>query len=251
MKYNFENEVKLFMVFDILGDTVRSGPLLWHVKRERIEDVKNHILDLLLIMRILKKHFPKNVNLDDNKLFDYIIVHDLPEAITGDITNFEGVSQEERNRVTQIAIDYLEEKFGSIMNIKELLNNFEEKRDIEAKIVHVIDKIQSAMTIMKYQSESNIDMDDPEIIPELKPYALLGSIEKKDLADIFYEYYISVVNISLEECQQYNISHEDAKKITDVIGTFAGEMYNQKLEGTLLDAKKDFPEKATIYNRHK
>lgn len=26
MEYNFNNEVKLFMVFDILGDTVRTGP---------------------------------------------------------------------------------------------------------------------------------------------------------------------------------------------------------------------------------
>lgn len=86
MDYNFQNEVRLFMIFDILGDTVRSGPQLWCIK-ERLEDVKNHILDLLLILRIIKKHFPDSVNIDESKLFDYVIVHDLPEAITGDITN--------------------------------------------------------------------------------------------------------------------------------------------------------------------
>ena len=89
-----ENEVKLFMVFDILGDTERTGPLLWQIKRERLEDVKNHIFDLILITRILKKFFPPT--LDYDKMIDYIICHDLPEAITGDITKFEGVPDEER-----------------------------------------------------------------------------------------------------------------------------------------------------------
>ena len=57
MEYDFVNEVKLFMIFDILGDTVRTGPLLWQIERNRLEDVKNHILDLLIIARILKKLF--------------------------------------------------------------------------------------------------------------------------------------------------------------------------------------------------
>ena len=93
MEYNFKDDVKLFMVFDILGDTERTGPHLWQIERFRLEDVKNHILDLLLMARILKKYFPEG--LDYDKITDYIICHDLPEAITGDITKFEGVSEEE------------------------------------------------------------------------------------------------------------------------------------------------------------
>lgn len=251
MDYNFKNEVKLFMIFDILGDTVRSGPQLWHIKRKRLEDVKNHILDLLLIIRIIKKYFPETVNLDDDKLFDYVIVHDLPEAITGDITKFEGVSDEEIKRVTDIAIEYLASKFGSIMDIKGLLNNFDEGKDIEAKIVHMIDKVHSSTTFMKYESEEHVNLNNPDIIPELKPYALKGTLENKDLADIFYEYHIRSVNITDDECTKYGISREDANKITNVIKAFAGEMYKQKNEGTLLDSKDDFPEEATIHNRYK
>lgn len=251
MDYNFENEVKLFMIFDILGDVVRSGPKLWHVKRERIEDVKNHILDLLLILRIIRKHFPNSIVIDDSKLFDYVIVHDLPEAITGDITKFEGVSDEEITRVTNIAIEYLSKKFSSVIDIKGLLDDFDNRSDIEAKIVHMIDKVHSSTTFMKYQSEKDIDMNDPEIIPELKPYAQIGALENKDLADIFYEYHIKSVNITDEECTKYNISREVANSITNVIKTFANEMYKQKVNGTLLDAKKGFPEDATIYNRYK
>ena len=31
---SFEKEVKLFMIFDILGDTERTGPHLWYIKRK-------------------------------------------------------------------------------------------------------------------------------------------------------------------------------------------------------------------------
>ena len=59
---SFKNDVKLFMVFDILGDTERTGPNLWQINRFRLEDIKDHILDLTLIARILKKYFPDMVD---------------------------------------------------------------------------------------------------------------------------------------------------------------------------------------------
>ena len=62
MGYNFKDDVKLFMVFDILGDTERTGPHLWQIERPRLEDVKNHILDLLLMVRILRKYLPDSLD---------------------------------------------------------------------------------------------------------------------------------------------------------------------------------------------
>ena len=251
MEYNFNKEVKLFMIFDILGDTVRTGPQLWYIDRERLEDVKNHILDLILIDKILKKYFPKNINHD--KIIDYIICHDLPEAITGDITKFEWVSNEEIKRVTTIAIDYLSNEFKDILSLSSTLNNYENRIDIESKIVHMIDKVHSATTFIKYQSEKNINMNDPRIIPELRnhPFVVKKIKEGKDLADIFFEFHLCAVDITDEECKKYNITREDANKIVNVIKAFANEMYNQKQNGTLLDAAKDFPSEAMKYNRKK
>ena len=52
MQRNFDKDVKLFLIFDILGDIVRTGPILWHIERERLEDVKDHVFDLLVIVKI-------------------------------------------------------------------------------------------------------------------------------------------------------------------------------------------------------
>lgn len=251
MEYSFAKDVKLFMVFDILGDTERTGPLLWQIERKRLEDVKNHILDLLLIARILKKYFPDNI--DYNKINDYIMCHDLPEAITGDITKFEGVSDEEIRRVTNLAIDYLSNRFDNVLDLRTILNNYENRVDIESKIVNMIDKVHSSTTFIKYQSEKNIDMDDPRIISELRnhPFVVKKIEEGKDLADIFFEFHLKSVNVTDEECKRYAISREIADKIVNAIRAFANEMYNQKLNGTLLDTKKDFPTDAMKYNRNK
>ena len=249
MKYNFNKEVKLYMIFDILGDIVRTGPQLWHIKRKRLEDVKNHILDLIIIIRILRQHLPSY--LDYDKINDYIICHDLPEAITGDITKFEGVSNEEKERVTTMAINYLANKFNTVLNLKDILNGYEKRIDIEAKIVHMIDKVHSSIAFIKYQSEQNIDMNDPTIIPELRyhPFVDKKINEGKDIADIFYVFHLKSVNITDEECQKYFITREDADKIVNIIKSFATELYTQKLNGTLLNAKEDFPKPAMQYNR--
>lgn len=249
MQYDFNKEVKLFMIFDILSDTVRTGPQLWRIDRERLEDVQNHILNLLLIVRILKRHFPSNIDYD--KVNDYIICHDLPEAITGDITKFEGVSDEEIKRVTKSAIDYISNKFDGILDFSNILNNYENRSDIESKIVNMIDKVHSATTFIKYQSEKNIDMDDSRIIPELRnhPFVIKKIKEGKDLADIFFEFHLKAVEITNEDCKQYGVTREDADTIVDVIRSFASEMYNQKLNGTLLNVKNDFPKDAMTYNR--
>jgi len=251
MEYNFNEEVKLFMIFDILGDTERTGPLLWKIERKRLEDVKNHILDLLLISRILKKYFPDNI--DYNKIYDYIICHDLPEAITGDITKFEGVSDSEIKRVTNIAIKYLIDKFNNILDFKTILNNYENRVDIESKIVHMIDKVHSSTTFIKYQSEQDINMNDPEIIPELRnhPFVVEKINEGKDLADIFFEFHMKAINITEEECQKYNIDRHTADIIVKVIRMFANEFYNQKINKTLLNIKDAFPKEAMKYNRNK
>lgn len=202
-----------------------------------------------MIYRILEKHFPDI--LDFNKVFDYIVCHDLPETITGDITGFEGVSSDEKDRVTRIAIKYLDKKFHEIMDFEKIINGYEERIDIEAKVVKMIDKVHSASTFIKYQSEREIDIDDEGILPELKNSSVVvkGIEEGKDVADIFYDFHVKAISITDEECEKYAISRDDADKIVGAIKGFLDELYNQEINGTLLDVDNDFPLEAMQYRR--
>ena len=251
MDNQFSKEVKMFMVFDMLGDLVRTGPLLWHVKRERLEDVKDHVIDLILILKLLKRYFP--VNLDYDKMNDYILFHDLPEVITGDITKFEGISSSEKKRVTNIATHYLATCFKDIFDIETIICNYEEQADLEAKIVYMLDKVHSSSTFIKYESERHIDVNDKRIISELRHLPFVEDRINKgmDVADIFYEYHLNSVNISDEECNKYGITRGMADWIVWVIRNYLTEMYKQKLEGTLLHFNDGFPCDAMIYNKRR
>lgn len=244
-----EKEVKLYMFFDRLGDIVRTGPLLWHVERYRIEDVKNHVMDLLFIYRLLKEKFP--VSLDDNKVFDYIILHDLPEAITGDITAFEGVSIAEKIKVNDLAIDFLNNEFKDIMDIKGILLDFEAVVDIEAKIVHMLDKIHSAIAFIKYESEQHIDYDNDNILFGLRNHPfVISSIEKgNDIADAFYYFHTQKLTITEEEWKKFGLKEMTAKQIEEIIKSFIDELYKQKINKTLIPDIQKFPQNAVIYNR--
>ena len=239
------------MVFDILGDTERSGPVLWKIDRKRLEDIKNHVMDLTLIVRLLRKYLPDTLDFD--KINDYILCHDLPEAITGDITRFEGVSSSEIERVNGLAIDYLSEVYKDVMDFRTIFDNYENRVDIESKVVNMVDRVHSATTFIKYQSESNVDMDKEGILPELRnhPFVVEKISEGKDIADMFFDFHMTYVSMSDDECEQYGISRECGTKIVDVISAFANEFYKQKLNGTLLNVKDDFPKDAMIYNRNK
>jgi 5'-deoxynucleotidase YfbR-like HD superfamily hydrolase len=245
----FENEVKLFMLFDILGDTVRSGMIQWNVDRERLEDVKDHIMDLIFIAKILERYLSPYV--DMSKVINYIIVHDLPEAITGDITKFEGVSEEEIERVTKLAIDYLVENFNDLIDFKNLIPAYEERRDLESKVVKMIDKIHSSTTFIKYEAEKHIDMDNPDIIESLRYHPFVDEMYNKgyDVADIFYEFHRKALSFSDDELIKYNISRDDADKIVFALRSFHDEFYKQKLSSSLFNIYKERPKSAMKYNR--
>ena len=139
----------------MLGDLKRSGPVQWKVDRARTEDVKDHTLDLIVMIKLIKPSLPSNI--DVSKMIDYALFHDNEEVITGDITGFEGVSSEEKERVNKVAMNYLTNKYSNIMNIENSLEDYEEKKDIEAKIVYMLDKMSSCIPFLKYDYEKKVD----------------------------------------------------------------------------------------------
>ena len=240
-----DKEVKLYKLIDILGDIKRSGPIQWKIDRFRTSDIKDHIFDLILITKLLKPYLPAYI--DTEKMIDYAIVHDLTEVITGDITTFEGITKEEKKRVEKIAREYLIEKYQSILNINTLLEDFENSKDLEAKTLHMIDKVHSSIEFLKYDNEKKVDMDNPEIIECLRENPRIVKLKKQGLSlgELFYVWHLSSVNFTEEEIIKYNISKEDADTITYVIKKFMKAIFEQSKK--IYKIEEEFPVEATIY----
>ena len=241
------NQAKLFWIFDMLGDMERTGPILWQVDRQRLEDIKDHVFDMITIDRLLAPYLPMHIN--HERIIELALVHDLEEVITGDITIFEGISIEEKRRVTNIAREYLINTFGNIIPLKKLYSEYDNVSSIESKICHMYDKIQSIITFAKYDAENEIDIDNPKIIRILRelPLIIEGKNAGKKLSEIFYDYHIKSVNFSEEEIQRYKIDTAEALSISQVIKSFVKSIMSTAKD--INNIKSNFPEEATIYKR--
>ena len=240
-----EKEAKLYLIFDMLGDLKRSGPIQWQIDRFRTEDIKDHVFDLILMTKLLKPYLPSYV--DTNRMIDYAIIHDLEEVITGDITTFEGITKEEKNRVDKIAMNYLIKEYGDLMHINALSNDYLDKVDIESKILHMLDKVNSSIAFLKYDSESKVDMDNPNIIEVLRNNKEVVRLKNEGLSlgEIFYKWHLRSVKFDCEELYKYNISSEDANKIVNAIKSLMSSIYEEIKN--IDNIKADFPKEATLY----
>lgn len=238
-------EARLYLVFDKLGDLRRSGPIQWCVDRFRTADIKDHVFDLILLTKMIKPHIPETI--DTDRMIDYAITHDLEEVITGDITTFEGVTKEEKNRVNKIAMDYLISEYGDLLSLDTMLADFEEKKDLEAKVLHMLDKVQSSIEFLKYDAEKKVDMDNLNIVDCLRnnPDVLRLRAQGLSLGEIFYQWHMRSVNFSDEELVKYGITRETADDICSTIRSIMGSIHDQFDKYN--EIEEDFPKEAMIY----
>ena len=144
-------------------------------------------------------------------------------------------------------MDYLIKEYGDVINLEKLLNEFEGKTTLEAKILHMINKMDSSIAFMKYDSENKVDLDNPRIIKSLRFNKDVVKMKEQGLSlgEMFYLYHLRSVNFSEEEITKYNISKEDADMITTAIKDLMKNIHDDIPNTDKLI--EDFPEDATPY----
>ncbi|CUA78194.1 HD domain-containing protein 2 [Bos taurus] [Rhizoctonia solani] len=94
-------------------------------------------------------------DLDVSKCVMMAVVHDLAEAIVGDIAPWEGISkaekaQREREGMRCMLSDMLHDGPGAV-RIKELWEEYEEQVTPEAKFVKDLDRLEMALQAAEYE----------------------------------------------------------------------------------------------------
>ncbi|PSR88224.1 HD domain-containing protein [Actinidia chinensis var. chinensis] len=91
------------------------------------------------------------------------IVHDIAEAIVGDITPSDGVPKKEKSRREQAALNEMCEVLGGGMRaeeIKELWAEYENNSSIEANLVKDFDKVEMILQALEYEMEHGKVLDE-------------------------------------------------------------------------------------------
>ncbi|KAJ0091526.1 hypothetical protein Patl1_14437 [Pistacia atlantica] len=91
------------------------------------------------------------------------IVHDIAEAIVGDITPSDGISKAEKSQREREALDHMCKLLGGearAKEISELWMEYEENSSAEAKIVKDFDKVEMILQALEYENEQGKDLDE-------------------------------------------------------------------------------------------
>ncbi|XP_038891100.1 5'-deoxynucleotidase HDDC2 [Benincasa hispida] len=140
-----------------LKTTKRTGWVQRRVKDP--ESIADHMYRMG-IMALISSDIP---GVDRDKCIKMAIVHDIAEAIVGDITPFDGISKSEKIRREQEALDHMCKLLGGGLRAKEigeLWMDYENNSSPEAKIVKDLDKLEMILQALEYENEQGKDLDE-------------------------------------------------------------------------------------------
>jgi putative hydrolase of HD superfamily len=143
-----EQELLRFMhTVENLKTFKRTG--WYHHRIERPESIADHMYRMALLSMLLPD------DLDIGRCVQLCIVHDLAEALVGDLTPLDGVSKEEKLRREHDAIQHLvyDQLDGSEMGlrIERIWNEYEDRQTRESKVVKDLDRFELALQAVEYE----------------------------------------------------------------------------------------------------
>ncbi|KAJ2387803.1 hypothetical protein GGI05_003979 [Coemansia sp. RSA 2603] len=100
--------------------------------------------------------------LDRNKCIKMAIVHDLAEALVGDITPYDGVSKEQKRALEQSGMQQIVETLGNTAQAQEIAALWQEYEDDvtdEAHLVHDLDKCEMIQQAMEYEHSDQTQLE--------------------------------------------------------------------------------------------
>lgn len=157
MKKNIEVAIKYYKLCTKLKDTIRTGPVVWNVKRERIESVAEHIYGVQMLA--LSIYYQFGYKLDIMKVIYMLAVHELEEIEIGDLAFFE-TTREEKLVKGKEATDYILKDFLGKDEISALLDEYNERKTEEAKFAYHCDKLECDIQMKLYDQEGCFDLNN-------------------------------------------------------------------------------------------
>ena len=169
----------------ILKEKERTGWIRWNVSGRR-ESIAEHISSAQALAWALYSEFDLDVNIE--RVISMLSLHEKGEEIIGDITRFDNISKEEKERKEKEAVDKLCSKLKKGNYFISLIDEFNEGKTKEAKLAYLCDKLDCDLQA-KYYS------DCKRCFIETATYQMVNNSEiqkiiadgAKTVWDVFYE----------------------------------------------------------------
>ena len=169
-----------------LKETARAGWVLRGV--EAPESVADHSFRLALMALVLAPRAGEAV--DRGRCVEMALVHDLAEAVVGDITPYDGVAADEKRRREEETMRELAALAGDPA-LLDLWREYDAAATPEARFVKELDKLETVLQAAEYGARPDVGhaaLDEFWATAEARvtspiPRALLAALRRERAAD--------------------------------------------------------------------
>lgn len=154
-----KNVVECYVLCNKLKDVIRTGWQTWHVKRERLESVAEHVYGVQMLAMLM--HSEYQYDIDIMKVISMLAVHELEETVIGDLTQFE-ITDKDKAKIGHEAVCNLLDGLLNKDKIMNLVLEFDERKTSEAKFAYYCDKLECDIQSKLYDEEGCVDLDNQD-----------------------------------------------------------------------------------------
>lgn len=152
-----KNVINFYVICNKLKDVIRTGWKNWHVEKERIESVAEHVYGVQMLAIAIYSEF--NYDIDIEKVILMLAIHELEETMIGDLTQFE-ISREEKAKLGHEAVEKILSPLEKGEDIKTIIMEFDERKTKEASFAYHIDKLECDIQCKLYDEAHFVDVKD-------------------------------------------------------------------------------------------
>lgn len=151
----YKNILKFYSEYIKLEQILRKGWLMCNVPADRIESVADHTLQLIMLANVLTKEF--NIEIDEHKLTEMLMIHDLGEVIIGDVSDVEDNREVKKSKEAE-AVKSLFKNLNSQNEeyYYSLWLEMESQSTPLSKFAYLLDKIDAVIKASIYEEEYNM-----------------------------------------------------------------------------------------------
>jgi putative hydrolase of HD superfamily len=177
-----ESPVPFFHMLERLKTTKREGWRRFGI--DRGESIADHMYRMAMITMFAPEPLASKLNI--HRCTKMALIHDMAEALVGDITPVDGVPKAEKSRREATTMDYFVNGLLGKVNggltgkeIKEIWQEYEDSETLESQFVHDVDKIELILQMFEYERSKQGKLDLGEFswvatrikMPEVKAWA--------------------------------------------------------------------------------
>ena len=182
-----QNIIHFYVLASTLKDKIRRGWKVWHIERERVESVAEHIYGTCMLAIAIDSEYDFKIDL--MKVIKMLVIHELEEIELKDFTPFDKIKNEEKRKMGKIAVEDVLKDLTKKEELLELIEEFENMKTKEAIFAKMCDKLESDIQCKLYCEEGSLDINKAENKPHLEDYRIKKYMQEgeKTISDFWIE----------------------------------------------------------------